>query len=45
VTTVDHRFALGNRPAFSSAQQEIIRQRQLADLGVQHRHVDRRLYR
>lgn len=46
MTAVDHRFALGNRPAFSSAPvKKITRQRQLPKLGVQHHHIDRRFWR
>ena len=49
VRPVDHRFALGNRPAHCSQDwaqrsgQKIIHKRQLADLGVQCLYVDRRL--
>jgi hypothetical protein len=43
VGSVDHFFALANSPALSSAtSKKIIRQDQLADLGMQRLHVDRR---
>ena len=51
VQTVNHRFALGNSPAHFSgdraerAGQKIVHQRQLANLGVQRLHIDRRLSR
>jgi hypothetical protein len=47
VHAIDHRFALGNSPAqlrnwAERPGQKIVHQRQLADLGVQGLHVDRR---
>src|ERR1019366_2752314 len=51
VRASDHRFALGNSPAHFSedwaerAGQKIVHQRQLANLGVQRLHIDRRLRR
>jgi len=41
VPAVDHRFALSN-PASVSAPSKKVLQRQLADLGVQRLHIDRR---